>query len=177
MINLKGKILFLIIGFFIGIIVVCIINGIILYNTSMNKIVNENIILEKDWLEQKLFSQEFKEEYKEGTLPLEEQLFRKINYLYKDKETRKLIGFDFEADSAYLGYTRIRYSTNSDSYNGIGGYFIYSLYDTNLLKAINASGQVISYRYNNKYFLFDDMRNELYVLNSNKLDLIEPLRQ
>ena len=112
-----------------------------------------------------------------GTMKIEEQLFNEIHSLFKDKETSKIFGFSFTENSAYSGYAVIRYSSSKNVKNGIGGYLIYRISDSlSKEKLVKISGQVFKYRYDNTNYIFDNLRQTLFILENDKLKSIEPIR-
>jgi hypothetical protein len=166
----------IIISFLGGIIFAIFIYLICEYININNTLNNTKYTVDMQWLENKLFNTAIKEEYKTGTMNFAEQLFGQIEFVFKSKDTGKIVGFYFYESSAYTGYTRIRGKADDKGINGITGFYIYNFYDTSLSEPLRASGQVFIYSYESKHYIFDNMRQLLFIWQNDKLTNVAPIR-
>jgi|GEM_PF-4853215 len=152
--KLRSIILCLFIGILVGII------GVIVYNTAKttNEIVKKKVVVDRTWLESKIFPKAIKTVNNKTVSQLETYLFGMIDNIYINN-SQKILGFDFHDDS-YQGYAYINYKSDT-----INGYAIYSIYDTKLYDLFVPTGKILYFKYKQNTYIFDDVKKRLYLIN------------
>jgi len=160
--KLRSIVLYLFMGIIVGIVSVIIFNTI----KTANEITKKKVVVERIWLESKLFPNSFKYVNNMTVTQLESYLFGTIDNIYINN-SKEMLGFDFHDDS-YQGYAYIYYKNEE-----IVGYAIYSIYDTKLYDLLVPTGKILYYKYNQNTFIFDDIKKRLFLINkSNCVELM-----
>jgi hypothetical protein len=160
-------------GALIGIVAAGVVSGVVF----LIRTTGQPTVVDKEWLEGRLFPASSRSGPEDGQMTLERKLFKDIGTVYVSATTGSVEGFSFYVDSAYYGFVKPRDSSDLGAYHGVGGYFVYGLYDAGLYKSARASGQVFIYRRDDSYMFFDTLRNELFMLVGDELESLAPIRQ